>query len=171
MSIPNNSSNDVTSPANRSHSLAPHVLEKRREHAAQKRKKLVVLGIILVIVALLGWGVYRKRQTDARIEALREENQAALARQYPGIGQKPEQSGFDGSVPIVDRYLRDTLNDYESAEYLEWSPVTPTNINGEWFWTVRLKLRAKNPFGAKILKEAYFVIRNDRVVSVTGLND
>lgn len=166
-----NSSDNVARPANRTTSLAPHVLEKRREAAARKRKKLILLAVALVVLALIGLGIYNKIRTDARIEALRQETQAALEREYPGIGPKPQQSAMDGSVPVVDRYLRDTLNDYQSAEYVEWSPVTPAKINGESFWAVRLKLRAKNAFGAKMLKDTYFVIRNEQVVSASGLND
>ena len=170
MSMPN-SSNNLIPPGQRSESLAPHVLEKRREAAASKRKKLILLGVALVVLALVGLGIYNKSRTDARIEALRQETQAALEQEYPGIGPKPQQSAMNGSVEVVDRYLRETLNDYQSAEYVEWSPVTPAKIDGESFWAVRLKLRAKNAFGAKILKDSYFVIRHDKVVSVTGLND
>ena len=87
----------------------------------------------------------------------------------PVAGAKPENSSWDGSVQCVDRYLRETLNDYQSAEYVEWSPVTKLDLNGESYWAVRLKLRATNPLGAKVLKETVFFIRNGRVVHAAGL--
>jgi len=40
---------------------------------------------------------------------------------------------------------------------------------GELFWAVRLKLRGKNAFGAKILKNMLFYIRNNEVVATQDL--
>ncbi len=85
------------------------------------------------------------------------------------LGKKPENSAYDGSVRCVDRYLRTALNDYHNAEYLEWSPVTRVEIKKQPYWSVRLKLRAKNAFGANIVKDVYFLIRNDQVVQAIGL--
>ncbi|HEX7957831.1 MAG TPA: hypothetical protein VF508_12850, partial [Pyrinomonadaceae bacterium] len=65
--------------------------------------------------------------------------------------------------------LKEVLNDYDSAEYLEWSRVARTYVKGEPFWVVKLKLRAPNAFGAKIIKTPIFFIRRDTVVRVEGL--
>ena len=85
------------------------------------------------------------------------------------LGPKPDDSGWKGKVRCVDQYLKANLNDYDSSEYLEWSPVTRVEIKGEPYWAVRLKLRATNGFGAKILKEPIFLIRQNAVVRVEGL--
>ena len=85
------------------------------------------------------------------------------------LGSKPESSEWDDSVRCVDKYLKATLNDYDSAEYLEWSPVTKIEFKGEPYWAVRLKLRAKNAYGGKIVKETYFFIRQNQVVNVVNL--
>lgn len=86
------------------------------------------------------------------------------------IGEKPFQSSWDGEVLAVKRYLRATLNDYESSEFVEWSPVSKVNIEGRLYWGVRLKLRAKNAFGAYVLRDTYYFIRFDEVVFSKGLS-
>lgn len=85
------------------------------------------------------------------------------------LGPKPENSGWNGKVHCVDSYLKSTLNDYDSSEYLEWSPVTRVELKGEPFWAVKLKLRAKNAFGAYIVKDVGFFIRQNEVVKSVGL--
>lgn len=85
------------------------------------------------------------------------------------LGPKPKNSEWDGRVdPVVD-YLKNNLNDYDSSEFVEWSPVTKLEIKGEPFWVVRLKLRAKNAFGGYVLKNTFYFIRQNRVISAEGL--
>jgi len=96
-------------------------------------------------------------------EAAKEQAELAL------IGPKPESSAWDGSVRCVDKYLKQVLNDYGSAEYVEWSPVAKVNYKGEPYWGVRLRLRATNAFGGKILKDTYYLIRHNQVVHSEGL--
>jgi hypothetical protein len=86
------------------------------------------------------------------------------------IGIKPHQSSLNGEVLAVTRYLRENLNDYDSSEFVEWSPVTKVDIDNQKYWGVRLKLRAKNAFGAYILRDTYYFIRNDKVIFSRGLN-
>lgn len=94
---------------------------------------------------------------------------AQLAAEELVLGPKPENSGWNGKVHCVDQYLKSTLNDYDSSEYLEWSPVTRVDVKGEPFWVVKLKLRAKNGFGAYIVKDVIFFIRRNEVVKATGI--
>lgn len=84
------------------------------------------------------------------------------------VGPRP-MTGFGGKVLCVDRYLAATLNDYDSSEYLEWSSLSVVRIKKEPYWAVTLKLRAKNAFGAKLLKAPTFLIRRNQVVKVEGL--
>jgi hypothetical protein len=85
------------------------------------------------------------------------------------LGEKPAQSGWDGDVLPVKQYLRATLNDYDSSEFVEWSPVTKVYVGKEPYWGVRLKLRAKNGFGGLILRDTFYFIRNNKVVISKGL--
>lgn len=173
--MPDNTLEKTTPKLNRNKLVAPKVFERRQQSAAQaaaqKRKNIITLAVVLPLLVLLGFGIYYKSQSTARNEALQQETQAMVEEQYPGIGKKPEQSSLDGSVSVVDQHLRSNLNDYQSAEFLDWSRVAPTKLEGQNVWSVKVRLRANNAFGAKILKDVEFFIRNDKVVSVTGLNN
>ena len=86
------------------------------------------------------------------------------------IGKKPLQSSWDAEVLPVKRYLRTHLNDYDSSEFVEWSRVTKVTVDGQKYWGVRLKLRAKNAFGGYILRDTYYYMRHDEVKFATGLS-
>ena len=98
------------------------------------------------------------------------EKVAEIAAERIVLGPKPKNSEWDGSVLPVKEYLQAVLNDYNSSEFVEWSPVVKTYIKKEPFWAVRLRLRAKNGFGALILRETYYYIRNNKVVKSEGLS-
>lgn len=84
------------------------------------------------------------------------------------LGPKPT-SYYNGKVLEVDRYLSRVLNDYDSSEYVEWSPVIKVREKDGPYWAVRLKLRAKNAFGGYILRDTYYYIRSGQVVRSKGL--
>lgn len=86
------------------------------------------------------------------------------------LGPRPENSKFDGSVDVVDKYLKAVLNDYHNSEYVSWSPVAKVKEKGKPYWMVRLRLRAKNGFGALILRDTYYYIQQGQVVKTVGLN-
>lgn len=126
-------------------------------------------------------GEYRKEAQEQAIRLLnaipknaKEHREAQLllkrsAEQYlreEMAGPKPVTTPWNGTVLCVDRLLRETLNDYESAEYLQWSELTKVKSNGITYWQVSLKLRAKNAFGAKIINVKTFLIQHDQVVKV-----
>lgn len=81
-------------------------------------------------------------------------------------GEPPFRSSYDGKVMCVDSYLRQTLNDYDSAEYIEWGAPEKVKIKNVPYWRVGLRLRAKNGFGAKILTTKFFLIQNGQVVKM-----
>lgn len=94
---------------------------------------------------------------------------ARIAAEILVLGPKPQNSEWDGRVEPVVVYLKNTLNDYDSSEFVEWSAVTKLEVKGEPYWVVRLKLRAKNAFGGYILKNTFYFIRQNRVVIAEGL--
>lgn len=108
------------------------------------------------------------RQAQALIKRLIDKG-ARITAEILVLGPKPKNSEWDGRVdPVVD-YLQNNLNDYDSSEFVEWSPVTKLEVKGEPFWVVRLKLRAKNAFGGYVLKNTFYFIRQNKVVAAEGL--
>lgn len=82
------------------------------------------------------------------------------------LGDKPTNSPYDGNVTPAQNYLKQALNDYDSSEYLGWTKVQKTYVGKEPFWTTTVRLRAKNAFGAFVVNEYTFYIRNNQVVKV-----
>jgi hypothetical protein len=62
------------------------------------------------------------KQMQEKSEKIKSEDAKARAEEAI-LGPKPEGSAWNGTVAPVDRYLKRTLNDYDSAEYVEWSQV------------------------------------------------
>lgn len=85
------------------------------------------------------------------------------------LGPKPMQIGPGGGVTPVKDYLSEVLNDYDNSEFVEWFPVSKVYIGKEPYWGVGLRLRAKNGFGALILRDTYYYMRNNQVVKSKGL--
>lgn len=94
---------------------------------------------------------------------------AVIAAEVVVLGEKPKNSEWDGSVRPAENYLKQALNDYGSSEYISWSPVKKVYIGKEPYWGTMVKLRAKNAFGAYIVKDVVFLIRNGQVVKAEGL--
>lgn len=124
---------------------------------------------------------YREAQASIRLgeknlrlaeagEKRQRDREVAERAETDLIGPKPENSSWDGKVRCVDKYLQNVLNDYDSAEYVEWSEASKVDVKGEPYWVVRLKLRATNAFGGKILKNTYYFIRHNQVIYAQGLS-
>jgi len=86
----------------------------------------------------------------------------------PSIGPRPSQLA-NGQVPVVIRYLNDNLNDPYSMKLLKWSKLHIIYKYNMPFWYVSVRLRAKNGFGAYILKEAGFYLKNNKVIFTDNL--
>lgn len=69
-------------------------------------------------------------------------------------------SAYDGSVIQVERYLKRTLKDPGSFQAIQWYPVQK-DLEG---FTVRVRYRAKNSFGALVIEDGVFLLdRQGRV--------
>jgi predicted RNA-binding Zn-ribbon protein involved in translation (DUF1610 family) len=72
-------------------------------------------------------------------------------------------SGWDGSVHQVERYLKDRLRDPASFEAIEWSTVVKRPDG----YAVRLKYRARNAFGGYVVEHQIFEMNSSgHVISV-----
>lgn len=106
--------------------------------------------------------VDRRRQERERAKAQKRADDAAKQKI---IDERVKNNSWDGAVPAVVDYLKATLNDFNSAEWVEWSE-TKKNDKG---YVVRLKYRAKNGFGGLILKNQLFFL--DKEGNVTNVVD
>jgi hypothetical protein len=79
------------------------------------------------------------------------------------LGNKPAQLA-NGKVQIVTNWLQEYLNDPYSMKIVRWSKVEKEYVNGEPFWVVKVRFRAKNGFGAYILNDYVFFIRRNKIV-------
>lgn len=86
------------------------------------------------------------------------------------LGPKPGNSSWDGNVKPAQDYLKVTLKDYDSSEYLEWKQVTKIYVGKEPYWGTSVKIRAKNSFGAYVINDIGFLIRNNKVVKASNLD-
>lgn len=119
--------------------------------------------IVTVIVLTLVGFAYLSPKSDDKTPTVKTEVV------HPILGKKPEQSAWGGEVPEVRKYLQRNLNDFDSSEYVDWSPVSEVKRGEELFWGVRLRLRAKNAFGAYIVKDIYFYIKDGEVKHADGI--
>jgi|GEM_PF-6827358 tetratricopeptide (TPR) repeat protein len=127
------------------------------------------------IIALETWDLAGAREAIDSISRLMpdyedlaylEESLAEKKEIIAQIGPKPQNSLWDGSVACVKDYLNKVLLDPYSVKYEEWSAVTLITYQGQDFWAVRVKYRAKNAFGAYILEEKVALMRNNQVVAL-----
>lgn len=136
----------------------------------EQYEELNVTDIERVMVGLKE--IDAKSKDRKKAEALHKKLNAlvvTIATERMVLGEKPKNSEWDGSVLVVKEFLQNNLNDYSSSEFVEWSTVTKTYVGKEPYWAVRLKLRAKNAFGAMILRDTYYFMRKNTVVFSKGL--
>ena len=118
--------------------------------------KYVVLGTAVAI--LIPWWIY---QEVWGITAHQRKSAASRA-----AASVVSNSGWDGSVHQVERYLKKNLKDPASFEAIEWSAVVPSG-NG---FSVRVKYRAKNSFGGYAIENQIFQLDSrGEVVGVTNI--
>ncbi|MCE5320650.1 MAG: hypothetical protein LLF93_06070 [Bacteroidales bacterium] len=81
------------------------------------------------------------------------------------IGDKPEQSEWDGSVKVVKDFIKENANDASSIKFLEWSKVSAFDK----FWIVRCKYKGTNALGGVITENVWFYIQNNQVIKTKKL--
>lgn len=79
------------------------------------------------------------------------------------FGEKPENSPWDGSVACVKDYIKSTARDPASLEFEKWGVVSSAAQG----WTTWCQYRGKNAFGGYVKETKDFIIRNNKVVSMS----
>lgn len=107
------------------------------------------------------------KEERARKAAQRRREREAAEKAAQEV--RVENSAFDGAVPQVVAYLKQTLRDFDSAEWIEWSPVE--KVSGmPYKFRVRCKYRAENGFGGKTIANQIFMLdANGQVVNIIDL--
>jgi hypothetical protein len=80
-----------------------------------------------------------------------------------GAGTKPQQKAT-GEVPIVMNWFQNNLNDPYSMKIVNWGNVVKVGSGADANWAVIVKLRAKNLYGAYVLGQYTFFIRQNKIV-------
>jgi len=75
-------------------------------------------------------------------------------------GVKPEKDPKDGSVKIVEEFIKMNAKNPATFEFLEWSEVSTEG----GYWKVRCKYRGISSFNAEVTTNAWFYIQNNKVV-------
>ncbi len=78
-------------------------------------------------------------------------------------GTKPQQKA-NGEVAAVMNWFQNNLNDPYSMKIVNWGKVVKSGLGTEAYWAVMVKIRAKNQYGAYILSQYIFFIRQNKIV-------
>lgn len=80
------------------------------------------------------------------------------------IGNQPSQSELDGSVRVVENYVKSISKDTSSIRFIEWSKVSPFDE----FWIVRCKYKS---IKSEASENKWFYIQNDKVVKTKDIKE
>ena len=90
------------------------------------------------------------------------ERDARIAAEKIFYGEKPVRSAWDGSYREVERHLESAAHDPDSIDIENCTEPYKAKEG----WIVLCKYRGKNAFGGMVLNHNWFVIRQNRVISV-----
>jgi LysM repeat protein len=76
----------------------------------------------------------------------------------------------NGKVQSIIKYIYDTFHNPYTVKYLNWSKPYLIQIGDKLYWTVSVKLRAKNLFNAYVLQVINFYIQNGKVIFASERN-
>jgi len=128
----------------------------------------IFVGIIVLILIAVVLGYYlthhereklpitpsgkKRSSTDSAVRINRETIPAEMSA-------KPEIEK-DGSVKIVEEFIKLNAKNPDTFEFLEWSQVSTES----GYWKVRCKYRGVSSFNAEVTTNAWFYIQNNKVV-------
>lgn len=106
------------------------------------------------------------KQLNDALDAQRKQKEATVRmRQSADLlrGPKPAQLP-NGTVPLVLKWFQASLHDPYSARYVHWSKLEKYYWASAPCWAVSVRIRAKNAFGAYVLSDNTFYIRQNRII-------
>jgi hypothetical protein len=115
----------------------------------------LIAWLIVAAIAIAGVGLFWFIATEPQ----REKRAAEVAR----YGPEPSV-GRQGVATAVWEFYRISANDARSIEVVEAGPIMPSHDKS---WKQRVLFRGKNAFGALIIDERTFYIRDDVVIEMS----
>ena len=131
--------------------------------------KKIFGGIIILILIGVVIGYYVVHREGEKPHTTpsgnkRSENDSATRFNREAIpaelGVKPKIDPENGSVEIVEEFIKLNAKKPATFEFLEWSEVSTEGV----YWKVRCKYRGISSFNAEVTTNAWFYIQNNKVV-------
>jgi len=130
-----------------------------------RTNKTIIGGIIILtfIAVVLVYAVYynNKPETDLpKNKSVDSVTHSSREGRLPERGAKPEVDPKDGSVKIVEEFVKSHAKNPETFQFLEWSEISPE----DGYWKVRCKYRGVASFDKEVTTNAWFYIQNNEVM-------
>jgi len=106
------------------------------------------------------------RQKLEYYEKKKKQQEQERQRRLAMFGDPPVRSSWDGSYPVIERYLKKVAHDPDSIEIVKCTDVFYTKSG----WLVGCYFRGRNAFGAKVMDAKWFTIRFNQVIKVEDAN-
>lgn len=134
----------------------------------RSRRNIFIGAIILVFLgaALVYYLPFREEQKpDVVPSKTNRSGSDSVTQSNPEatpveMGVKPAKNPKDGSVKIVEEFIKSSAKNPATFEFLEWSEVS----SEDGYWKVRCKYSGVSSFDAEVTTNAWFYIRNNKVV-------
>ena len=126
-------------------------------------------GIIILILIGAVFGYYVTHREREKLPTTPSENKRSSADSAARLdnemtpaemGVKPETDPKDGSVKIVEEFIKLNAKNPATFEFLEWSEVSTEGGH----WKVRCKYSGISSFNAEVTTNAWFYIQNNKVM-------
>ncbi len=134
-----------------------------------KQKQVKILAVIIIIILIsVVVGYYVAHREDEKVQTPPLENKRdkdSVSHVNPEVipaemGAKPEINLKDGSIKIVEEFIKLNAKNPATFKFQEWSEVS---IEGG-YWKVRCKYSGVSSFNAEVTTNAWFYIKKNKVV-------
>jgi len=127
-----------------------------------KSSKKIFVVILILLASVLVYAVYRNNTSEA--DPSKNKNVDSATHITPetipsAMGAKPEKES-DGSVKIVEEFVKSHAQNPDTFEFFEWSEIS----SEDGYWKVRSKYKGVSSFDKEVTTNAWFYIQNNKVV-------
>ena len=130
-------------------------------------KKIFGGIIILILIGLIVgyYAIYRERENLPTTPGNKRPENDTVAHTdreitRAGMGVMPKADPKDGSVKIVEEFIKLNAKNPSTFEFLEWSEISQEG----GYWKVRCKYRGTSSFNAEVTTNAWFYIQHNKVM-------